>query len=268
MCAAAAEVWVNRYSTFSQGIVMARPSKEGINYWISRNETITRWWRRNLAATARALCEATDAAGFGRSWWPKARAAATPAPPAPPAGEGGAAAGRRGRVVVVVSKPRDADRRALMRVKLGAAGVGDYRVVDGLECRAHRPCAQQLAALARAVRHETKTNFTQVRRRVPSRSAARAVAGDAASEWARLRKRRAAGLFESLAKPSMGGGGRKLQQFLRIRCCASAWLVTYTLDKYLSMSGRAREQAGSLLAPRDWPPSAAMLGEVSSGLGQ
>ncbi len=43
VCAAAAELWVNRYSTFSQGIVMARPSTEGINYWISRNETITRW---------------------------------------------------------------------------------------------------------------------------------------------------------------------------------------------------------------------------------
>jgi hypothetical protein len=65
-------------------------------------------------------------------------------------------------VVVVVSKPRDADQRALMRVKLGEAGVAGYRVVDGLDCRAHPPCAQQLVALARAVREETKANYTQV----------------------------------------------------------------------------------------------------------
>ena len=158
VCAAAAELWVNRYSTFSQGIVMARPSRDGIHYWLSRNESVTRWWRANLAAVSRALCEATHAAGFGPHWWPSAVAAAAAA--TAPGGGSGAAGGR---VVVVVSKARDADRRGLMRVKLGAAGVRGYRGVEGVECRAHRPCAQQLAALGRAVRQETKTNFTQVR---------------------------------------------------------------------------------------------------------
>ncbi len=160
-------------------------------------------------------------------------------------------------MVVVVSKPRDADRRALMRVKLGAAGVEGYRVVDGIECRAHRPCVQQHAALIRAVREETKSNLTQVLNSLPARTHEHTQTLHAGAAQPR---------FPTDTPYSVCRAGLlQLAWRARRQCAPSCLALLGVILLILSviLFGRACEQAGSLLAPRDWPPSAAMLGQVT-----
>jgi hypothetical protein len=140
LCADASQIWINRFSTFSQGIQMSRTLTSGINYWLSESQYITQWWRKNLLHTAESLCATMSLAGSGKGWWRSTESdlisqnkIREKAPSL--------------RRIVIISHPSREEQRSVMRRRLDSAGVAGYSFFDGVDCRSEPPCAAYLDGL-------------------------------------------------------------------------------------------------------------------------